>query len=93
VTWRTTGVARYESGVESEARIYAEIGRRVRAARTRAGLSQQDASIKAGMSYRWWQRLEAGESGPTVRTLIRIADALGIGFWDLVCTAPRRDAK
>jgi len=64
--------------------VYATLGRRIRAARLGAGLSQQAAAIKVGVDLRWWQRLESGQQGMTVRTLVRAALGLEVTFWALV---------
>jgi transcriptional regulator with XRE-family HTH domain len=67
-------------------RLLAEIGRRVRAARLRVGLSQQKAATATKSDPRYFQRLETGRLNPTVATLARIANGLGVTFFDLVCT-------
>lgn len=66
-------------------RLLAEIGRRVRAARERAGLSQQKAATATGSDFRYLQRLETGRINPTVATLAKIAAGLGVDFFDLIC--------
>ncbi len=38
----------------------------------------------AGMDPRRWQRMEQGTTNPTVKTLARVAGALGVSFWDLL---------
>jgi transcriptional regulator with XRE-family HTH domain len=63
--------------------VLRELGQRLRSAREAAGLTQEEAAHKAGIDYKRWQRLEQGTVNPTIRTLIRVADALGIGFWGL----------
>lgn len=60
-----------------------EIGGRLRAARELRGLTQEEAAHAAGIDYKRWQRLERGAVNPTVKTLARAADALGLSFWDL----------
>ena len=64
-----------------------EIGARIRSIRESAGLSQEDASHRAGIDAKRWQRLEYGQVNATVRTLIRVASVLGTDFWKLL--APR----
>lgn len=61
-----------------------EIGRRIRAARIRAGLTQEEAAAATGIDWRRWQRIENGTVNPTVRTLSRVATALGLTFWTLL---------
>ena len=70
-----------------ERQILAEIGTRIARARRTAKLTQEDAAHLARIDYKRWQRLEAGDVNATVRTLVRVADALGVEFWAL--TGPR----
>jgi len=42
------------------------------------------------MDYKRWQRLEGGKVNATVRTLSRVAEALGLSFWELVGATPSR---
>jgi len=65
-------------------RVQREIGRRVRAARLRAGMTQEAAAGEAGIDYKRWQRIETGEVNCTIRSLVRIAAALDTTFWRLL---------
>lgn len=53
------------------------LGRSVRAARLRAGLTQEELARRAGMSQEALSLLERGVGNPTMKTLERIARALG----------------
>jgi transcriptional regulator with XRE-family HTH domain len=64
--------------------IQREIGRRIRAARDAAKLTQEAAAGKAEIDYKRVQRIEAGTANVTIRTLVRLAAALGTDFWGLV---------
>lgn len=46
-------------------------------ARANAGLTQVQVAAAAGISTRYYQNLEAGESAPTVAIALKIAKALG----------------
>lgn len=72
-----------------EAALLRDVGLRVRNARKAAGLSQEDAAAAAGLDWRRWQRIEGGEVNATVRTLARVAKALGLSFWDLLAVKAR----
>jgi transcriptional regulator with XRE-family HTH domain len=65
--------------------------------RERAGLSQEDAARKVGVTHRQWQRWESGESMPYPRNLDRVASAFGIAvaefFDDQPAAAPRDDTQ
>lgn len=62
----------------------AATGELVRAARLRAGLTQVQASEKAGIHQPQWAILESGVSNPSLTTLRRAAAALGCPLRDLV---------
>lgn len=61
-----------------------ELGARIRGARKAMGLTQEEAAHVAGMDWRRWQRIERGAANLTIRTLVRVARALQITFWELV---------
>ena len=47
-------------------------------------MTQEQAAATSGIDYKRWQRLELGQVNATVRTLHRVAEALGTDFWKLV---------
>ena len=61
-----------------EARLAADVGERIRAARETAGLSQRELAARMGTSQAAVARLEAGGVGATLTTLHRVAAALGL---------------
>lgn len=65
-------------------KVLAEVGRRVRDARIQAKMTQEDAAAAANIDWRRWQRLEEGAVNATLRTLVRVADAVDTDFWSLV---------
>ena len=67
---------------EAEKKFFAALGRRIQAARKRAGFSQEDM-IAFGYGVRQWQRIEAG-SPITLRTLLRICGILGTSMESVV---------
>src|SRR5258708_28022710 len=60
----------------AEAKLAADVGERIRAAREAAGLSQRDLAARMGTSQAAVARLEAGGVGATLTTLHRVAAAL-----------------
>ncbi len=64
------------------------IGGRLRALRFARGLTQW-AMGERGLSYKYYQRLESGRANMTIRTLERVARALGVPFEELVQTKRR----
>jgi len=62
------------------------LGRKVRAARARAGRTQEQAAAASGIEVKRWQRLEAGTVNPTMRTLERVASALDTTVWQMLCS-------
>lgn len=67
----------------------AEVGRRIRAARNRVGLTQEQLSSKLGLTRQTIIQWERGKTTPDVYRLKELAAALGVWVWDLVpLTAP-----
>jgi len=62
----------------AEAKLAAEVGERIRAAREEAGLSQRELAARMGTSQAAVARLEAGGVGATLTTLHRVASALSL---------------
>lgn len=61
-----------------------ELGRRLRRARERAGLSLTETAGTAGVSRRYVTEAEAGRANPSVLVLLRLARALRVGLPDLL---------
>lgn len=61
----------------------------VRDRRTAAGMTQEALAARAGVTQTQVWKIEAGAVNPTLRTLARIADALGCGVGDLFGCGPR----
>ena len=62
---------------DDSAEFLAGLGRRVRDARARRGLSRKALSLEARVSERYLAQLEAGEGNASVVLLRRVAVALG----------------
>lgn len=83
-----------------DARVHREVGRvleaigdRVRDARLRAALSEEAAAARAKISAQRWREIEAGAVNPTVQTVVRVANAVGVSAWNLLgVVAQRRQA-
>lgn len=67
------------------------IGRRVRAGRARRGWTLDQLAGRSGVSRRMLVNIEQGSTNPSIATLLRVADALGIGLPVLVDTAGEDD--
>lgn len=59
-------------------RLKREFGKRLRKIRLEKKLSQRALALEADMEHKHVQRIEAGETNPTMTTIIALADALGI---------------
>ncbi len=75
------------------ARVEIPIGKRIAARRNQQGLSQGTVSRRSGLDPSYLSRIENSKVHPTVRTAMRIADALRISLQDLLGPSPpsRRD--
>ncbi|WP_063632229.1 helix-turn-helix domain-containing protein [Nocardia brasiliensis] len=59
-------------------RLAAEIGDAVRAAREARGWTQSELAERAGLKQHAVSRLESGDVVPTLKTLLRVSDALEV---------------
>lgn len=64
------------------------LGRNVRAARKRRGLSQEQLALEADMKRSYVSDLERGTRNPTVAALGRLAAALGVEPGSLLESGP-----
>ncbi|MFC8987840.1 helix-turn-helix domain-containing protein [Streptomyces sp. NPDC057115] len=62
----------------------ARIGHRIREAREHHNLTQEQVFLAVPMNRAHYQDIEAGRANPTLRTLLRIARAIGVPLRDLV---------
>ena len=62
------------------------IGHRVRASRTDLGWTLEQLATRSGVSRRMLINVEQGAANPSIATLLRLSDALGIGLPALVDT-------
>ncbi len=70
--------------VAGERRIRHRIATNVRRLRALRQISVIDISEEIGIHWRVWQRIENGETNLTLRTLVRVADALDVDPRDLL---------
>jgi transcriptional regulator with XRE-family HTH domain len=64
--------------------VNAQIGVRIRHHRTARGWTLDDLADRSGVSRRMLITIEHGEGNPSIATLLRISDALGVGLPVLV---------
>lgn len=75
----------YDALVDNDARkLSAAIGAKVRAERQARGWTLDQLAEKSGVSRRMLINVEQGAANPSVTTLLRLSDALGIGLQALV---------
>ncbi len=60
------------------AQVRATLAGNVRVCRAVAGLTQEELAGKAGVATRHLQKIESGQVNVTLRTLVRLAAALGV---------------
>jgi transcriptional regulator with XRE-family HTH domain len=71
-------------GSESAGVVNELIGARVRGHRTARGWTLEELADRSGVSRRMVISIEHGEGNPSIATLLRISDALGVGLPVLV---------
>ena len=60
------------------------LGDRVKAARQHAGLTHESLAHASGVYFKHIQRIERGDSNPTLATGYALAEALGLRLHDLL---------
>lgn len=65
-----------------------DIGSKIRSLRDDRGLSTEQAAERAGMSPGYFGIVERGIKQPSLQSLFRFADALGVEVADLVAVGP-----
>jgi transcriptional regulator with XRE-family HTH domain len=70
--------------MEDKELLQLAIGKRVKMLREERNIPQQDLAAKCNIEKSNFSRLEAGGTNPTLYTLKRIADNLGISLCDIV---------
>ena len=61
-----------------------QIGKNIADLRRKKGMSQLDLAVKCEVQELTISRIENGRTNPTVRTLLKIAKALGVPLSELV---------
>lgn len=64
------------------------IGERIKKIRKEKGYSQRKLSELSNVHVSQLARYESGKSKPTLETIIKIADALGVNYIELLDTVP-----
>ncbi len=64
--------------------IYVQLGRRVCYLRGKAGLTQLDLSLEAGLAKSYVSEIEAGKRNPSLSSLSKMAKGLGVSLEELL---------
>ena len=70
---------------------YSLIGKRIKEIREQQGMSQMALAEEADISASFLQRIEGNRKKPSIATLLRIVDALGITVDELLCGNQKYD--
>ncbi len=68
---------------KEEKEFIKKLGRRIVALRKEKKLKQIDLAIKINIEDSALRRIESGRTNPTLKTLLRIAEGLEVGFMEL----------
>ena len=68
----------------ADAEFIQAIGRRVREARARHGMTRKTLALNAGVSERYLAQVESGETNPSIMVLRHVVHALGIALIELL---------
>ncbi len=64
-----------------------ELGTNVKWLRKKAGLSQEQLALEAGISNSYYRLIEHGAANPTIQELEKIARVLDVSLADLLITS------
>ena len=65
------------------------LGSEIRKARQKAGLTQEELAFRADVSRNYISLMELEQKSPTVQTLLKVADALGVKASQLIARVER----
>ena len=74
-------------------RLAREVGAKIKYLRQKRGLSQEALALSCDMNPAFLGHVERGMRSPTLNTLQRICDGLGITLTELLLTEPGGDAS
>lgn len=74
-------------------RLAREVGAKIKYLRQKRGLSQEALALTCDMNPAFLGHVERGMRSPTLNTLQRICDGLGITLTELLLTEPGTDAN
>ena len=74
-------------------RAVESFAQRLRAVRSKRGLSQMKLALSAGVNLAYLGRVERAEAAPTLEIVGRLATALAVDVADLVAPQPDKDAS
>lgn len=66
--------------------IKKELGQRIRSLRKRQGLTQEEMADKCGLHWTYIGGLERGERNPTLTTMQKVGEGLGVSVHELLDT-------
>lgn len=69
--------------------VRARFGTALREWRIRQQLTQEQLAERSGLSYKFIGEVERGRGNPTLKTIARLAGALGLGIGDLMAVFQR----
>lgn len=69
---------------DGDERVYAELGRRIRACREARRMTQGQLGESVGKTARTIERYESGEQAPSLALAYRMADAMSVSIGKLV---------
>lgn len=69
----------------SDIHLLKHLGKKIRAARTSKGMTQENLAASCNFEKARLSRIENGLTNPTIRSLYKICQALDINMADLFC--------
>lgn len=89
-TFKRTGVNAVAEDDQALEAFRRGLSERIRGLRAARGMTRKQLSSHSEISERYLAQLEAGEANPSIAVLWRIAEALGLEFYQLLADADKR---
>jgi transcriptional regulator with XRE-family HTH domain len=63
--------------------IYKNLGKKIAKIRFDKGLTQEQLALDTGLNRAFIGYIERAERRPTIKTIVRIAEALNVALWEM----------
>jgi len=73
--------------------ILESLGKKIQVVREKRGLTQEALGDRAGLNAKYISSVERGQKNATIKTLIKIADGLGVELYEMFLFSEKADSE